>query len=121
MRTKKQVAKSGHRNIGVAAAAPEARCDDADCPWHGTLPLRGRQFVGAVVSSRAAKTVIVKWHYHHWIPKYERYERRHSSVAAHNPACIAAAVGDTVRIAECRPLSKTKAFVVIEKIRGAGA
>jgi small subunit ribosomal protein S17 len=33
---------------------------------------------------------------------------------AHNPPCINAKEGDVVKIAECRPLSKTKKFVVIE-------
>jgi ribosomal protein S17 len=28
-------------------------------------------------------------------------------------------VGDTVRIAECRPLSKTKSFVVVEVLKEA--
>ena len=39
-------------------------------------------------------------------------------VHAFNPLCINAKEGDTVKIIECRPLSKTKNFVVIEKIEG---
>ena len=62
------------------------------------------------------RTVIVRRDYLHYVPKYERYERRHSRIAAHNPDCINAKVGDKVKIAECRPLSKTKHFVVIEKV-----
>ena len=30
--------------------------------------------------------------------------------------CLGLKVGDKVRIAECRPLSKTVSFVVIEKV-----
>jgi len=55
--------------------------------------------------------------YLHFIQKFERYERRHSRINAYNPSCISAKEGDVVKIAECRPLSKTKAFVVIEKVK----
>ena len=67
-----------------------------------------RIFRGEVVSNRAQKTAIVKWHYYNYVPKYERYERRNTKVAAYNPECLSASIGDTVTIAECRPLSKTK-------------
>ena len=105
------------RNIGIKAAPPKESCKDIKCPWHGSLSLRGRIFVGEVVSDKAEKTVIVRWGYTHFIPKYERYERRNTTVAAYNPDCIDAKKGDIVKIIECRPLSKTKTFVVIEKVK----
>ena len=46
----------------------------------------------------------------------ERYEKRTRRYAAHLPSCIGEVVsGETVRIMECRPLSKTVKFCVIEK------
>nr|AJS12229.1 30S ribosomal protein S17P [uncultured archaeon] len=105
-----------HRNIGVEAKPPGKTCDNDKCPWHGKLGIRGRLFKGRVATAKALNTAIVEWNYYHFSPKYERYERRHSRVAAFNPACIAAAEGEIVVIAECRPLSKSKRFVVIEKI-----
>jgi len=105
------------RNIGIEAKPPEKICDDPKCCWHGSLSLRGKIFIGEVVSDKAEKTVIVRWDYTHFIPKYERYERRHTKVAAYNPKCINAKKGDIVKIAECRPLSKTKSFVVIERVK----
>ncbi len=78
------------------------------------LKLRGRTFVGAVISSKMQKTVAVEWERRHYLKKYERYEKRRSRVKAHNPASINAKEGDIVRIMECRPLSKTKNFVVVE-------
>lgn len=102
-------------DIGLDAKKPKAACTSDKCPWHGHLRVRGRVFEGKVVSDKAPDTVTVQWDYLQYIPKYERYERRRSKLAAHNPACIAAKHGDTVRIAECRPLSKMKSFVVIEK------
>lgn len=68
------------------------------------------------MSDKAPKTVIVRWDFHHYITKYERYERKHTRIVAYNPECIDAKKGDTVRIIECRPLSKTKRFVVFEKM-----
>jgi small subunit ribosomal protein S17 len=61
-------------------------------------------------------TIVVRRDYHHYVPKYLRYERRHRRISAHNPPCIEAQVNDTVKIMECRPLSKSVAFVVIEKV-----
>jgi small subunit ribosomal protein S17 len=103
------------RDIGIDVREPEKECDDVDCPFHGTLPVRGQILEGVVVSDKAPKTVVVLRSYLKKIAKYERYERRESKIHAHNPPCINAKVGDTVKIAECRPLSKTKSFVVIEK------
>ena len=108
--------KAEARNIGIQVKAPTEICEDVNCPFHGRLPVRGNVIKGKVVSARAQKTVIVEKQYQHYIPKYESYERRHSRIAAYNPTCISAKEGDTVTIAECRPLSKTKAFVVVEKM-----
>ena len=105
------------RNIGIEAKAPEEFCSDNKCPWHGTLSVRGRVLKGIVTSAKALKTVIVRWDFHRFMPKYERYERKHNKVAAYCPKCITVNKGDIVRIAECRPLSKTKRFVVIEVIK----
>lgn len=94
----------------------EQNCDDKNCPFHGSLKCRGRIFEGLVVSSKMQKTVSVEWSRKHYLPKYERYENRRTRVKAHNPQCIDAKEGGIVKVSECRPLSKTKNFVVIEKI-----
>ncbi len=103
-------------NIGIESKEPRNRCNSEKCPWHGHLKLHGRVFVGQVVSDKSGDTAIVSWNYYHYLPKYERYERRKTKIAAYNPSCIGAKVGNMVRIAECRPLSKTKHFVVVEKL-----
>jgi small subunit ribosomal protein S17 len=61
------------------------------------------------------KTVIVRHDYLKYVPKFMRYERRRSRIPSHNPPCIDAKEGDRVVIAECRPISKTVSFVVVEK------
>ena len=105
-------------DIGIEVAPPEKACEDKRCPWHGRLAVRGRTFECVVASTKAHQTAIVKRGYHQFVPKYQRYERRKSRIVAHNPACISAKEGDTVVIAECRPLSKTKHFVVVSKKAG---
>jgi len=106
--------KKQTRDIGIEAKPPKKECQDPKCPWHGRLPVRGKILEGTVVSTRAQKTAIVERNYLHYVPKYERYERRHSRIVAYRPECLDVKEGDKVKIAECRPLSKTKVFVVVE-------
>lgn len=95
---------------------PMKKCSDRNCPFHGTLSIRGRVLAGVVASAKMDKTVIVRRVRLHYISKFLRYERRHSRISCHNPPCINAKRGDSVKIAECRPLSKTVSFVVVEKL-----
>ena len=104
------------KNIGLGIEAPKESCNDNNCPFHGRLKVRGRQFTGVVKSAKIHKTATVEWTRIVQIPKYERYEKKRSTLKAHNPKCINAVEGDLVRIIGCRPLSKTKNFVIIEKI-----
>ena len=76
----------------------------------------GRSYVGRVISDKMNATVIVAWDRKIFVPKYERYMVRKSKVNAHNPDSISAREGDIVRIKQCRPLSKTKNFIVVEKL-----
>lgn len=107
------------RDIGLDVKPPEKTCNDQNCPFHGRLAVRGQILEGIVVSDKMDKTVVIRRDYVKYIPKFERYERRKSKIKAHNPPCISAKVGDLVKIAECRPISKTKSFVVIEVIKRA--
>jgi small subunit ribosomal protein S17 len=93
-------------------AQAQAQCSDPRCPIHGQLKTRGKQLSGLVVSSKAKKTAIVRVDYTIYLYKYERYLRKHSRIAAHNPECINAKAGDIVNIAESRRLSKTKSFAI---------
>lgn len=95
---------------------PKKTCNDPKCPFHGSLSVRGRVLEGVVHSAKMEKTVIVDREYMQFSPKFVRYERRHGHIPSHNPPCIDAKEGDRVKIAECRPLSKTVSFVVVEKI-----
>ena len=101
------------KSIGIDVSPPKGKCEDEKCPWHGKLPVRGKTLSASVTSVKSHRTAVVEWHYNKFIPKYERYERRNSRLTAYNPDCIKAKEGDKVVVAECRPLSKTKSFVVV--------
>jgi small subunit ribosomal protein S17 len=107
------------RDIGIVVQAPQRDCADLKCPFHGDLRVRGQILQGRVVSARMQNTVVVQREFLRYLPKYERYEKRRSKFSAHSPPCIGAQPGDEVTIMECRPLSKTKHFVVIEARKGA--
>lgn len=102
------------KNIGLNVKKPKGKCEDSNCPFHGNLKCRGRTFTGTIISEKMQKSATVEWKRQSYIRKYERYEKKRSKVKAHNPTCIDAKQGDVVKIMECRPLSKTKNFVIIE-------
>ena len=104
------------RNVGIPGVTPpEKECtNDVNCPFHGTITTRGRILKGIVVSTKMNNTIVIQRDYDFYVPKYERYERRHTRQSAHCPACIEVAVGDEVQICETRRISKTVAFVVVE-------
>ncbi|MFH1133153.1 MAG: 30S ribosomal protein S17 [Nanoarchaeota archaeon] len=79
-----------------------------------TIKLRGRVFTGTVVKAKAAKTAVVSWGRRHLIKKYERFEKRRTKLSVHNE--LNAKEGDIVEIAECRPLSKTKHFMITKVV-----
>ena len=72
-----------------------------------------RTIEGRVVSNKMAKTVTVLLERQVPHPLYGKIVRRSTKVHAHdeNGQCKE---GDLVRIAECRPLSKTKNWRVVE-------
>ncbi|MCW4052128.1 MAG: 30S ribosomal protein S17 [Candidatus Bathyarchaeota archaeon] len=95
---------------------PKKSCTDPNCPFHGNLSVRGRVLDGRVISSKMDKTAIIRRNYLQYVPKFKRYERRHSHIPAHNPSCLNIKENDRVKIAECRPISKTVSFVIVEKL-----
>ena len=76
----------------------------------GTRPLTGR-----VIGDKMDKTVTVLVERRVKHPLYKKYVRRSTKIHAHDEAgeCN---VGDSVSIVQCRPLSRTKAWRVLEVI-----
>ncbi|MFH1972884.1 MAG: 30S ribosomal protein S17 [archaeon] len=102
------------KNIGIEVDFPKNKCEDKHCPFHGDIKVRGRSFNGIIIKKSPHKTVTVEWLRPFFIKKYERYEKRRSRIKAHNPHCMDANIGDKVMVAETRPISKTKNFVVVK-------
>jgi len=106
--------------LGLNVQEPDTACEDENCPFHGTLSVRGQTLEGRVASTDMTKTVVVEREYDVPVPKYDRLMKRRSRVPAHAPPCLDLAEDETVTIAECRPLSKTKSHVVVS-VAPAGA
>jgi len=84
-----------------------------------TEPARRQERRGVVVSDKGDKTIIVKVDVIKSHPKYKKVVRRSVKFHAHDEQ-NAAGIGDTVRIVESRPISKTKHWrlaEVVEKAR----
>ena len=77
-----------------------------------------KERVGLVVSSKMAKTISVMVERKVKHPKYEKFIKKSSKFYAHDEKneCNE---GDTVRIAETRPLSKLKRWRLVEIIERA--
>ena len=86
----------------------------AEAPERGAR--KGR--VGVVVSDVMEKTVVVELRSASAHSTYGKIVRRDNKVKAHDEN-NEAGVGDTVRLAETRPLSKTKRWRVVEIVEKA--
>ena len=68
---------------------------------------------GTVVSDKTDKTVVVKVERRFTHPLFKKTVRRSKNYQAHDEA-NKFKVGDVVSIEECRPISKTKRWVVLD-------
>ena len=72
-----------------------------------------KEFVGKVISDKNDKTITVLVETYKKHPKYGKRVKKRKKYSAHDET-NKAKVGDTVRIVETRPLSKTKRFYLAE-------
>ncbi|CAJ1958797.1 unnamed protein product [Sphenostylis stenocarpa] len=119
----KRPGKGGNRfwkSIGLGFKTPREAIEgtyiDKKCPFTGNVSIRGRILAGTCHSAKMNRTIIVRRNYLHFIKKYQRYEKRHSNIAAHISPCFRVKEGDHVIIGQCRPLSKTVRFNVLKVI-----
>ncbi len=77
-----------------------------------------RTLTGRVTSNKMDKTITVTIERLVKHPVYGKYIRRTTKLHAHDEhnRCRE---GDTVTIKQCRPLSKTKSWMLVEVVRGA--
>jgi len=99
-----------------ATPAAPAQAPSADGPANARGDRKVR--TGVVVSEKMDKTVLVRIQQVVRHSSYGKTVRRSSKLAAHDEANDAH-VGDTVRLMETRPLSKTKRWRVVEIVERA--
>jgi small subunit ribosomal protein S17 len=96
-------------NSPAAPAAPSEASSDRT---------RRKVRVGVVVSEKMDKTVLVRIDRKVRHPLYKKTLKRSNKLAAHDENNDAR-VGDTVRVMETRPISKTKRWRVVEVVERA--
>ena len=101
-------------NSANASDVPE---NNAGATTAKTARAHRSQKVGAVVSDKMQKTVVVRVDRLVRHTKYRRYVRRTSKFMAHDE--LGATIGDKVRIVETRPMSARKRWRVIEIVQKA--
>ncbi|MFS8159596.1 MAG: 30S ribosomal protein S17 [Candidatus Roizmanbacteria bacterium] len=66
---------------------------------------------GVVISTKMNRTCVIRRDYLHYVKKYTRFEKRHTTLSVHvSPAFARLREGDVVTVGQCRPLSKTVRF-----------
>ena len=75
-----------------------------------------RSRAAKVVADSTEKTIKVEIEGMVQHPRYKKYIKRHTRFLVHDPE-EKCKVGDTVRIEECRPISKTKKWIVREIVK----
>ena len=73
-----------------------------------------RVLTGRVTSDKMDKTITVLVERRVIHPLYKKFIRRSKKYAAHDDANMCK-IGDTVRIEECRPISKRKTWLLMER------
>src|SRR5947208_647171 len=96
------------------AQAPPAPAAEPAARGHGRQKIRQ----GVVVSDRADKTIVVRIDVTRRHPRYEKIVRSSTTLHAHDESNEAHA-GDTVRVVESRPLSRTKRWRLVEVLERA--
>lgn len=74
-----------------------------------------KTLIGKVISTRMAKTIIVEIVRQQVHPLYKKIMRRSKKYKVHNED-VAIKVGDVVKIAPVKPLSKDKHYKVVIKL-----
>ena len=82
---------------------------------HAQTRSHRKERVGEVISNKMTKTIIVRVQRRFPHPKFKKVVTQFNKFYAHDEK-NEAKVGDRVRIQECRPLSKTKRWRLVEVV-----
>ena len=94
--------------------------------------LRRAATTGIVISTKMQRTVVVRRDYLHYVPKYNRYEKRHRNIPAHVSPAFSVKEGDIVltdsgvsvpiqrvKVMRCRPGPTTNPYIITKGQFGA--
>ena len=104
------------RNIGLPVKEPKKKLveNEKNNPFNGSLSIRGKLFEGTVINAKAKGTAVIQKESPVYFKKFKRFGRSKNQIQAHVPSNIIVQEGDHVIAAECRPISKSVSFVVVE-------
>ena len=104
------------RNIGLPVKEPTKKIveNEKNNPFNGSLSIRGKLFEGTIIDAKAKGTVVIQKESPIYFKKFKRFGRSKNKIHAHVPSNINVQEGDHVIAAECRPISKSVSFVVVE-------
>jgi len=104
------------RNIGLPVKEVKKKPveNENNNPFNGSLSIRGKIFEGIVINAKAKGTVVIERESLIEFSKFKRFGRSKNKIHAHVPSNLDIQEGDHVVAAECRPISKSVSFVVVE-------
>jgi len=104
------------RNIGLPVKELKKKPveNENNNPFNGSLSIRGKIFEGNVINAKAKGTVVIERGSLIEFTKFKRFGRSKNKIHAHVPSNLDIEEGDRVVAAECRPISKSVSFVVVE-------
>tara|TARA_B100001167_G_C16549608_1_gene202855 strand:+ start:160 stop:489 length:330 start_codon:yes stop_codon:yes gene_type:complete len=104
------------KNIGIQIKESERKPpeNEGNNPFNGSLSVRGKTFEGIVIKAKGKRTVVIQKETPIYFTKFRRYGRSKSRIHAHVPSNLDIEEGDHVLAAECRPISKSVSFVIVE-------
>lgn len=112
------------KSVGLGFKTPKAAVNgtyiDKKCPFTGNVSIRGRMMRGVVHGTKMKRSIVIRRNYLHFVQKYQRYMKRHKNFTVHCSPCFEPRVGDEVVVGQCRPLSKTVRYNVLEVITRGG-
>ena len=104
------------RNIGLPVKEPKEKPlkNEKDNPFNGSLTIRGKLFEGIVINAKAKRTAVIQKESLIYFDKFKRYGRSKNKIHAHIPSNLNVQKGARVTAAECRPISKSVSYVIVE-------
>ena len=104
------------KNIGLPVKEPKEKAvkNESNNPFNGSLTIRGKLFEGVVINAKAKGTAVIQKESPVYFKKFKRFGRSKNTIHAHIPSNLNVQKGDYVVAAECRPISKSVSFVIVE-------